>query len=236
MVPFGDGKMRNGYFQSVTTTARNMIEIRMSWVFNVCLLSAAIFLSGHSNHGKEPINKRYSLEEDSRWYISGSSNVNKFTCFCEDRPPNQFVELDRNGGHTRFKKANLSLRTKFFDCRNRKIDADMQKALKAETYPYIHVNLLDCWHDLKYSNGQHTDWFEVQAKVGLTITNVTKETSIMAKAKVLGSNRFQLKGEKALQMSAFGIVPPEALFGMIKVDDWITFHFDLTVQVEDVQQ
>jgi hypothetical protein len=212
-----------------------MIGIRMSWVFNGLLLVAAMFLSGHSDHKALPEGKRFSLEDNSRWYIAGTSNVNKFTCSCEDRPPKQTIELEYNGGYTRFKKANLSLRTKFFDCQNRKIDADMQKALKAEDYPYIYVNLLDTWHDPKYSNGKYNDWFDIQAKVGLTITNVTKETAISAKAKVLGPNRFQLKGEKALQMSAFGIAPPEALFGMIKVNDWINFHFDLTVQIEDIQ-
>jgi len=50
---------------------------------------------------------------------------------------------------------------------------------------------------------------------------------------MLGPNRFQLRGEKWLKMSSFGIIPPEAMFGMIKVNDDITFHFDLVVVVDE---
>jgi hypothetical protein len=59
--------------------------------------------------------------------------------------------------------------------------------------------------------------------------------SIPAKAKLTGTNQFLLRGESALQMSTFGINPPEAMFGMIKVNDWISFHFDLNILVEDLQ-
>jgi hypothetical protein len=55
-----------------------------------------------------------------------------------------------------------------------------------------------------------------------------------AKVKIIAPDRLLVRGEKALQMSTFGVHPPEALFGMIKVDDWITFHFDLILTVEAV--
>ena len=37
-------------------------------------------------------------------------------------------------------------------------------------------------------------------------------------------------------MSDYGIDPPEALFGLIKVDDLITFHFELDIEVEDIPE
>lgn len=111
----------------------------------------------------------------------------------------------------------------------------MQKALKAGQFPYIKIALVDSWQNPKCMDGSCKDWFDVQANVNITITNVTKTFSVPAKAKIIGPDRFLLKGESALQMSSFGITPPEAMFGMIKVNDWISIHFDLNVWVDPGQ-
>lgn len=195
----------------------------------VCLLLWGM-LSGNT---PPSVKKAFQIEAGSRLYLAGTSNVNKFTCDCEDRFGQQTTSIERNAGHARFHEAQLMLTVKNFNCRNRKIEADMQKALRADQHPHIRVSLAETWQDTKCLNGQCKDWFAVQARVNITIAGVTRQENIAAQAKVLGHNRFQLRGEKALQMSAFGIDPPEAMFGMIKVNDWITFHFDLSVQVED---
>lgn len=194
-------------------------------------LSILMLLGSHSAGEK----KHYLIESGSKLYLKGTSNVNKFTCDCEDQYDGQILEAERNGGYVRYRNVDLILKSKNFDCHNRKIDKDMQKALKADDYPYIKVSLIDTWQDPKCLNSQCQDWFDVKANVKITIANVTKTQSIDAKAKVLGSNRFQLQGQSPMQMSAFGIEPPEALMGMIKVNDWITFHFELIVRVDEVQ-
>lgn len=194
------------------------------------LLISALFLMGNT---VAPIKKRYYIEDGSRLYLKGSSNVNTFTCDCGDQYPPQVLEVERKGGYAKFRNVQLQLKSRNFDCHNRKIDADMQKALKADQYPHISISLNDTWQDPKCLDGSCKDWFDVRANVNLTITNVTKTQSIAAKARVLGPNRLQLIGESAVQMSAFGINPPEAMFGMIKVNDWISFHFDLRIVVDE---
>lgn len=179
--------------------------------------------------------KRYYIENGSRLYLKGTSNVNAFTCDCEDQYGTQVLEVERKGGYARFNHVELQVKSRNFDCHNGKIDHDMQKALKADQYPFIKISLVDTWQDPKYLDGAYKDWFDVQANVNITITNVTRLQSIPAKARIIGPNRFQLRGESALQMTAFGICPPEAMMGMIKVNDWISFHFDLTIVVDEVQ-
>jgi len=201
-------------------------------IFHFLFLLGVVCLMGNTTAGDK---KRYYLESGSRLYLKGTSNVNAFTCDCEDQYTGQVLEVERNGGYARFRNVELNLKSKNFDCHNRKIDCDMQKALKASEYPHIKIALIDTWQNPKCLDGQCKDWFEVQANVNITITNVTRKISIPAKARILGPNRFQLRGENALQMSAFGITPPEAMFGMIKVNDWISFHFDLIVVVEEAQ-
>lgn len=209
-----------------------MCAYKPLWIYQFLFLLGVVCLMGSTTAWDK---KRYYLENGSKLYLKGTSNVNAFTCDCEDQYNGQVLDVERNGGYARFNNVELILKTKNFDCHNRKIDCDMQKALNADRYPHIKIALVDTWQNPKCLDGQCKDWFDVQANVNITITNVTKKQSIPAKAKILGPNRFQLRGENALQMSAFGITPPEAMFGMIKVNDWISFHFDLIVVVEEVQ-
>lgn len=207
---------------------------RIRWARMLLFVVVGIILTG-STAIAPPSKKHYRIEDGSKLYLKGTSNVNSFTCDCEESYQRQTVDVERNGGCAKFSNADLYLKSKNFDCHNRKIDADMQKALKADQYPNIKITLCETWQNAKCLEGQCKDWFDVQAKVKITITNVTKEETIPAKAKAIGPNRFQLQGKKALQMSAYGVIPPEAMFGMIKVNDWITFNFDLIVQVDEVQ-
>ncbi len=213
-----------------------MISTKTQWsrfavLFITCISLMSMTLLHHTNAQK----KRFHLEAGSRLFLRGTSNVNNFTCDCEDQYAEQVIEMEPNGAYARFHHAELLLKSKNFDCHNRKMDVDMQKALQSSVYPHIKVALIDSWQDAKCLKTNCKDWFDVQAKVKITIRDVTKELSIPAKAKQTGPNRFQLQGEQALQMSAFGIDPPEAMFGMIKVNDWIVFHFDLLVQVDEVK-
>lgn len=203
------------------------------WIGRLFFLFGLFFLISSSHLATD--RKRYQIQEGSKLYLKGSSNVNEFACSCGDQYEGQVMEVERKGGNARFHNVELRLKTKSFDCKNRKIDQDMQKALQADRFPHIKIALVETWQNPKCLEGECKDWFDVQAKVNITITNVTKLQSIPAKARILGPNRFQLRGENALQMSAFGISPPEAMFGMIKVNDWITFHFDLIVHVDEVQ-
>ena len=212
-----------------------MLYDKTLWVRNFLFLFVVFSLLSSSTDYTTPMKKRYHIQDGSKLFLKGTSNVNKFTCDCQDQYTQQVLEVDRNGGYARFRNVNLYLKSKNFDCHNGKIDKDIQKALQADQYPHIKVALIDTWQNANCLDGGCKDWFDVQAKVNITITKTTKEQSVAAKARMLGPDRFELKGEYALQMSAYGIEPPEAMFGMIKVNDWITFHFDLIVQVEEMQ-
>ena len=73
-------------------------------------------------------------------------------------------------------------------------------------------------------------WFDVKARIKLTITNVTKEVQIQGVVKRTSANTFELKGKHNLLMSDFGITPPQAMLGMIKVNNQISLSFYLKIQ------
>ncbi len=176
--------------------------------------------------------KRYTIESGSRLYLNGTTNVNSFTCHCEDQFGSRYAELENRGWQTQFRDANLEITVANLDCRNRRIEADLQKALQAQDYPTIKLSLLETTQNPDCIDGKCSGWFDIYAKMNLTITSVTRVQHLHARAKMLGPKRIQLVGEQQLRMTDFGITPPEAMLGMIKVNDNIDFHFDLIVSTD----
>lgn len=202
-----------------------------------CILLSGIFwfiLAGGTARHDAYTKIRYQLDDDSRLYLKGTSNVNTFICDCQDRFDTQVIETEHKAGITKYRYAELRMRTQTFNCHNRKIDSDMHKALKADRFPLIKVALLETRQPPHCLEGNCPDWFDVQAKVAITITDATRTETLPARARIIGPNRFQIRGNKMLAMTDFGIAPPQAMLGLIQVNNAIAIYFDLTIQVDDV--
>ncbi len=179
--------------------------------------------------------KRFTIEDNSHLQLKGTSNVNAFTCDCEERYAPQSFEVEQQGETARFQNTSLKISTRKFNCHNDKIDHDMRKALKADKFPHIQIDLMETRQNLRQMQTANRNWFDVQAKVKLTICGVNRIKIIPAKAVMLSDNHFRLKGFHPINMSEFGIEPPTALFGLIQVNDQIDFHFDLYVSITEIQ-
>ena len=207
-----------------------LISIPLFWGV---LFGSIVPHAGTFSKGPSAMKKRYYIESGSRLYLDGSSNVNSFTCDCKDYWPAQTLEIDQNGSHASFRNTAVQITTKKFDCHNGKIDLDMQKALKADIFPLIRIELLETWVDPVALKGASTNWVNVRSKVKITLAGVSKTHTIDGKIRKIALDKVHILGEKKLWMSDFGIAPPEAMFGLIKVNDEITFHFDLKVRFEN---
>ena len=181
--------------------------------------------------------KQFTILKTSELFLTGTTNVNTFKCDCEDYFPPQTFSAVKNGNTASFKNARIKMRTRKFNCKNPKMNRDMHKALKADKFPQIKIALVETrFNSEQLKNGNTDHWYDVRAKVHLTITDVRRTQIIQAKYQKQSKNRFTLRGAKSLKMTDYGIDPPEALFGLIKVDDEITFNFNLDVAVEDIVQ
>lgn len=170
-----------------------------------------------------PFNGSYKILSHSRVYLTGTSNVNKFTCDCFNEFDMQTYSADLSSDELiEFGNTFLQLPVELIDCKNRKMDKDLQKAMKMQEHPNVLVEL----NKVKIDKANHS----VQASVHLTLAGVRKKYELQVKAEQQGK-RLHVKGNKTLLMTDFGIHPPQVLFGMIKVNDPITFYFDLQVEL-----
>lgn len=157
---------------------------------------------------------------ESEVVISGTTNVNQFTCtynLQELELPIRLVYDDKKE-QIQFKNARLKLANDCFDCGGKNINKDFRALLKSEQYPVVELRLL---HVDPPSNGQQ----HIGVGMEIKIAGVSRvyETQLECE---LESN-ICVKGTLPLKLTDFGLEPPKKVLGMIKVDDDIKVNISL---------
>lgn len=181
------------------------------------------------------LQKTYHIGKKSILKLEGKTNVNGFTCDCnEEFPPQQFtVEQALDGStNTEFRAASLKLKIKSLDCGNALMNKDLQKALNAANYPHITIELKKVEQAKCNRLTELKDWVQLKALTRITLNNVSREYWLNITAKKMATDHYRFIGSKSLKMTDFCVKPPVAMMGMIKVQDDITINLDLDVTVE----
>jgi hypothetical protein len=194
-----------------------------------------LLLSGFVDADMRPTNIVYSIENGSSLSISGTSNVNTFSCLCAETFKRQVLEIVRvdSTRQLRFKNAVLKLPTQSMDCNNSRMNSDLCDALKSSKYPYIVVELQQIQLRPTALNATRNEWFDVVAVATLTITDVCKPIVMDVRGIRLGDDRYRFVCSKNVRMTDFNVDPPTALFGLIKVNNDIKINLDITASVSN---
>ena len=201
-----------------------------AYFFIISMISAQ-----YSPHPEIEGGKVYKISPQSILSITGSTNVNQFNCSCTEPMPAQIFyidELDDEHCTTIFRETFLSLRIQSLDCGNKMMNKDMYKALNASVHPNISIELLQvslekC--DLS-GTGNVTDRYAALTRI--TLNGRSRDYWMKITARETAPDQFHLVGGKSLCMSDFGITPPTAALGMVKVKDEIRISLDMKVEVE----
>ena len=166
-------------------------------------------------------------EEVSRLWIQGSSNVNTFDCIAHEYDGEAMVKDSSNYNSPEEDQevsVEVVIDVEGFDCGKRKMNNDMKDALKADRYPNIRFVYKKAESGANLSENNYIIYGE------LTVAGVTKEISFIAEGDVSENGEMRVRGNKKIFMTDYGIEPPTGLFGLIKADDELTVHFDLTAK------
>jgi len=206
---------------------KKIIAISILLILNLMLNSFINF------ENSEPVfqYKEYLLGPNSTLEINGKTNINSFCCSSKEGFPKGSVsyQLENETATFYFKNTDLKINIQQLDCAVRSINRDLRKTLQADEYPTITIALkqasnLDCSNTLDCDR-----WIEFEAIADITLTCVTKTFSIPIYIKKKNENQFQITGTTTLFFKEFGLVPPSALMGLIKVKESIDIKFDLYV-------
>lgn len=182
----------------------------------------------------KPLTIIYSFEKGSKVSIDGTTNVKDFFCSSSKLFAQQSAKLNREDS-TRigFDNAALDFNISSLNCGNIGINRDLMKAMKADSYPLISVKLTDAQIDAEKKLSPDS-WTTIRINVSICMAGTTKNAFIIVQGKKIGTDYYRFVGQHSMQMSSFGVVPPTALFGMVKVKDGIIVKFDLIISAKPV--
>lgn len=175
-----------------------------------------------------------SVDKSSVLSLKGTSNVNTFHCVCTENLPNYDIGIKKTKDRSSlfFFDARIKIPTKKLNCKNKAINHDLSKALNADEYPHITIEILEAYQlDACALSESCDEWTTISVDAIIGITDVCKSVNLTVQAMKLGPDRFRLVTSHTLSMLDFGIDPPNALMGLIKVNPHITIFADLTVEV-----
>jgi hypothetical protein len=186
------------------------------------LLPILFILLASTTTNVSNINKAIYISSDSKMFIKGTSNVNKFECHYNVSNINNPipVKLTQEGQTLYFKNTRLILDSSCFDCGGKAINKDFKSILKANEYPNIILNVIELNMIPNESN-------KVEVSMDIEIAGIKKPYKMIAN--LASSSNYEISGKLKLNINHFNLQPPKKMFGLIIVSEIIEINFDMTL-------
>ena len=167
------------------------------------------------------------FDENCRIAIDGTTNVSPYQCALFERPGNDTMQVYSYTKNNLFylENAIVKLRTKSFKCNNRAMTSDFLDALKSDKHPWVNIafdyfNLTKPLFEMPLQRNVPVHFY-------VTIAGIKRGYLIPFEMVKLEKTMLSVNGRINIKMSDFKIIPPEALFGAIKVQDEISMLFNV---------
>jgi hypothetical protein len=174
---------------------------------------------------------------ESRLWIHGTTSVSDYECKAQTIRGFGFLSdpAAADSADEPVAVVELQVPVQELDCGKQGINRDMYAALKSESHPYIHYELTNIvTESVDAANLQDTTrWLSIRAEGKLAIAGSTRTVRMKVRGRRLPGQKVRVKGKKKLNMKSYGVDPPTALFGLVKVADSLTVHYDLVTTPTD---
>lgn len=162
--------------------------------------------------------------------VSGSTNVNKFSCEIKNYPNRDTLICYQNNGSEIVRlSGKLEMAVFDFDCLDKMMTHDLRETLKASQHPSLRIALLSLQ---KYPALNGTPE-QLCGNVAIELAGVTKEMSLYLTTTTDDQKMIHMTGSKNIHFSDFGLVPPRKFGGMIRAKDDLLVAFQFNFKVID---
>lgn len=194
------------------------------------LWSAAVPLSAQKK-GEEAHHRVKILE--SNISVDGETNVKDFSCRIDHEKETRPFTIWRHWCDYVLEFENLALqyRVNSFECGMKAMEGDLQDLLNSSQYPELTIDIRKVTLD---TNSSTMEVVKVQTLVYLSLAGVTKKVVIQnSYIQNLTEGRMVLGGSTKLDITDFGLKPPERLMGLVKVDKMITISYEVKIRADE---
>src|SRR5690625_5069016 len=194
-------------------------------------------------------------EPESRFWIEGTSNVNSFSCIAEAFQGGMVIEPELPEEMPEKIEGDVILELKIpvlgFECGKRRMNRDINRALKSDSHPFIHFE----YHNVRVADrrqqeiadgreqeitdgreqeesfeGRGSNWL-LEVEGVLTVAGTSRTITFNAEGAVLDEKRVRVRGHKEILMTDYNIEPPTALLGVVRAQDELTVYFDIQATI-----
>ncbi len=168
--------------------------------------------------------RKASILPQSKIFLHGVSNVNSFSCeVCgTDEVTTLNLFFSSEGKQLLFDENEYRIPIKNFLCENSRMTADLQEALRMDIYPAMSLELK------ALSNLPDSTQFP-QARLQISLAGKSNTYDLTYACTRMSENFYHVVLTRDFNMSEFGIDPPTALMGLIKVKEKIEIELDLYI-------
>lgn len=163
----------------------------------------------------------YTVAQDYSITIHGGSNLHDWTETVTKADGTAAIRWNDNGS---FDLDNLKLAiaaSTITSTEGSVMNNKTYSALKTKKHPMITFTLSSPVKSIQADGKEHA----VMASGMLSVAGVTRQVALHATALAAGHGKIVFEGSQAIKMSDYGISPPTALFGVLKVTNDVTIQF-----------
>ena len=163
---------------------------------------------------------------EARLWITGSSNIRRFTCRAGGVSGYVALRADASAGVTLAGKntsnaPSLVIPLSQLDCGIGRMNRHLREAMRAAEYPSVNFGLD------RYEASVGGDVPTVRVVGRVAIAGVEQPVVLDARLTADSLGVLHMQGVHVVRMTDFGIAPPRRFGGLLKVRDQITVHFDV---------
>ena len=173
---------------------------------------------------------RFIVLPSSTLTIDGSTNVNSFRCGISKYIGNDTLILQEGKTIRKpiFLKGRVALKASQFDCGMQVMTKDFNETIKSKEHPYIIIDFKSFERVPNYAKGEE----KFKGTMTISLGGTTKQFSVDCSIQPTSSGLIHLKGGRKFMFSDFNLTPPEKMMGLIRIEQELTVHFNLVLQLD----
>lgn len=202
----------------------------MTWKGRFFVLFVLLAVAAHYGQAQHKASLIMVLSSSSHLEVRGSANVTDFTCVFQHQyvVDTLDVSVDILGNIIYCADAVINFKVDGFDCGQAAMNKDFRKTLGSDTYPYITLSIDKIMFD---GSGSGDSYVEAETELTIQLAGKSNTYSIPLDNITFSDRLISFRGRQDVTFTSFDLVPPTALFGLVKVDDELDIKFDFDIEL-----
>ena len=202
----------------------------MNWKSRFIVLLATICALSSPGVAQQKASLIMVLSSSSHLEVQGNANVTDFTCAFQQQHviDTLDVRVDIVGDIIYCSDAVINFLVDGFDCGQAAMNKDFRKTLGSDAFPYITLSIDKIYFD---GSGAGDNYVEAAAELTIKLAGKSNTYTVPFDNITFSDRLISFRGQQDVTFTSFGLVPPTALFGLVKVEDDLDIRFDFDIEL-----